>query len=151
MLAAVRIRGEVNLNPKIKHTMELLRLHSVNHLVLVDEKDKGMLAKAQSFITWGEIDAAIFGLVLEKRGRLQGDKRLGKDFLDKQKAKSFEDLAKNILEGKTNAKALGIKPVFRLHPPKGGHNRAGIKKAYKIGGALGYRAADINVLIKRMA
>ncbi len=42
------------------------------------------------------------------------------------------------------------KKTFRLHPPKKGWERKGIKKPYKKGGALGYRGAEINALIKRM-
>jgi len=42
------------------------------------------------------------------------------------------------------------KKVFRLHPPKKGWELGGIKKAYTQKGALGYRGADINELIKRM-
>jgi large subunit ribosomal protein L30 len=43
----------------------------------------------------------------------------------------------------------GINPVFRLAPPrKGGYE--GIKRAYSVGGALGYRSKDINKLLERM-
>ncbi len=40
--------------------------------------------------------------------------------------------------------------TFRLHPPKKGWERKGIKKPLKQGGALGYRGEKINELIKRM-
>ncbi len=42
------------------------------------------------------------------------------------------------------------KKAFRLNPPKGGFERKGIKKAFREGGALGYRKDKINGLIKRM-
>lgn len=42
------------------------------------------------------------------------------------------------------------KKFFRLHPPKGGFERKGIKVPFKVGGALGYRKEKINNLIKRM-
>ena len=42
------------------------------------------------------------------------------------------------------------KKTFRLHPPKKGWERKGIKKPFKRGGALGYRGAEINDLIRRM-
>ena len=53
-------------------------------------------------------------------------------------------------DGKTDFKKIGVKPVFRLTPPKKGFGRQGIKKPYSIGGALGYRASDINDLLNRM-
>jgi large subunit ribosomal protein L30 len=40
--------------------------------------------------------------------------------------------------------------VFRLNPPKGGFERKGVKKSFKIGGALGNRKEKINELIKKM-
>lgn len=42
------------------------------------------------------------------------------------------------------------KKTFYLCPPKKGWELKGIKKAYKHGGALGYRGKEINKLIMRM-
>ena len=42
------------------------------------------------------------------------------------------------------------KKFFRLHPPRKGFERKGIKIPFKLGGALGYRGEKINDLIKRM-
>jgi len=151
MFAAIRIRGDVNLSPGIRKTLELLRLHKVNHLVLVGEENKEMLVKVHGYVTWGEIEEKTLEALLEKRGRLQGNKRVGKEFLKKSKVKSFGEMAKTVLESKSSLEKLGIKPVFRLSPPKKGHMRKGIKAAYSIGGALGYRAADINELVRKMA
>ncbi len=39
---------------------------------------------------------------------------------------------------------------FRLHPPRGGFERKGIKTLYSEGGAAGYRGEDINNLLKKM-
>jgi large subunit ribosomal protein L30 len=150
MLAVIRVRGGVGLNPKVRKTLELLGLHSVNHLALVGVAEKGMLERVQGYLTWGEIDAQTMALLLQKRGRLHGNKRLNEAFLKEKKIKSFGELAKNILGGKASLGELGLKTIFRLGPPKKGFERAGIKKTYKTGGALGYRASDINALIKKM-
>lgn len=40
--------------------------------------------------------------------------------------------------------------VVRLQPPRGGYGRKGIKAPFTIGGALGYRGAKINDLMRRM-
>lgn len=42
------------------------------------------------------------------------------------------------------------KKWFTLNPPKGGFERKGIKKPFALGGALGYRKDNVNVLIKKM-
>jgi len=150
MYAAVRVRGSVKVIPNIKKTLQLLMLDRVNHLVLVKDDQKGMLDKVQAYITFGEIDEETLSKVLEKRGRLAGNKKLDKEFLKEKKFKDFKEIAKAILEGKTSPREISIKPVFRLSPPKKGYERAGIKKGYSIGGALGYRAADINKLLGKM-
>ncbi len=40
--------------------------------------------------------------------------------------------------------------IFRLHPPRKGFKRKGIKLPFNKGGALGYREEKINELIKKM-
>jgi len=151
MFAAVRVRGNVHLNPDIKKTLESLCLTRTNHLVLVPEKQLPMLKKAEAYVTYGEIEEKILVKVLKKRARLSGDKRIDEKWFKEKKIGSVEELAKNIISGKIVPKQLGIKPVFRLKPPRKGFERKGIKKSYSSGGALGYRASDINELINRMA
>lgn len=150
MFAAIRVRGSVDVIPEIKRTLELLRLDRVNHMVLVDDGQRNMLSKVQFYITFGEIDAETLALAIEKRARFPGRKRLGADFLKEKGFKSFGEMAKALIEGKAKLQALGVKPVLRLNPPKKGYERAGIKKGFSVGGALGYRASDINRLVKRM-
>ena len=149
--AVIRIRGTVNLNPKIKKTLEMLRLFKVNHLVLLGEEANGMLNTVQNFVTWGEVDEITLAKLLKKRARLPGNARPNKEFLKEKGFASFDELSKALIEGKTKLETIGLKPVLRLSPPKKGHKRAGIKKGYHMGGALGYRAGDINALIKKMA
>jgi large subunit ribosomal protein L30 len=151
VLAAIRIRGELHLRPEVRKTLELLRLHRVNHCVLLEDTPsaRGMLKQVEAFVAFGEASQAVIERLLEKRGRLSGKRRLTAEYL-KSKKISFGDLAKQLAEGKANLEELGIKPVFRLHPPKKGFERQGIKRSFAEGGALGYRADAINDLVARM-
>jgi len=151
MIAAVRVRGSVNVSPGHRKTLELLMLDRVNHLVLVNDSQRKMLDKVQSFVTFGELDLKTLALLLERRGRLPGGKKISRDFLKSKGFKGFEELASALAEGKVSLRQLGLKPVFRLGPPKKGFERAGIKKGYSVGGALGYRASDMGLLVRRMA
>jgi len=108
MHAAIRVRGNVNLSPDTRKALELLSLNRVNHLTLVSEKQRGMLNKAQSYITFGEIDEKTLALLIGKRGRLAGNKKLEKEFWKEKKLKGVEELAKSLLEGKAKLKELGI-------------------------------------------
>jgi large subunit ribosomal protein L30 len=60
-------------------------------------------------------------------------------------------LAKAIASGDATMRSVeGLKPVLRLHPPRGAKGWGGIKRAYSIGGALGFRGKDIENLAARM-
>ncbi len=144
MYAAIRIRGSIGVNKEVKETLALLRLNRANHMVLLPEERqvKGMLKKTEAYLTYGEINKKILAKVLEKKGEISEKK------MKELKAKGFEELAEAILEGKKTETVKG--KVFRLHPPKKGFERGGIKKPYSVGGALGYRAGDINGLIEKM-
>ncbi|MDO8624683.1 MAG: 50S ribosomal protein L30 [Candidatus Diapherotrites archaeon] len=152
MIGVVRMKGYVQTSAAIRETMQMLRLDRINHMVAVHDTPTvhGMLKKAEFLVTWGPLDAKTLGRVLEKRGRLAGDKALDAEFLKKNKAKDFEELAKQLMTGKTTLKALLIKPVFRLHPPRKGFGRQGVKKSFSVGGASGNRDELINGLIQRM-
>ena len=68
MYAIVRVRGSVNINPKITKTLEIVRLHSVNNMVLMKETkgNRSLLRKIESYATFGEISAETLEKVLEK-------------------------------------------------------------------------------------
>ncbi len=139
LYAVVRIRGRVGVDARIRDTLKLLRLERPNHCVVVPKNPsyEGMLKKAQNYVTWGEISEDMLKKLVFKRGRYEGDKRLGRD--------EAEKIAKIILE--KGMKAAPIKPVFRLSPPSGGYKS--VKLLYPKGDA-GYRGEKINDLLKRM-
>lgn len=150
MIAAIRVRGSVNVREKTEKTMDLLNLSKPNYLTLIKENSEQhkMLKKAENYITWGEISTENLARILEKKAFKKG--KIGKETLEKHKVKSFKELAEKIEKKELTLQTLGIKPFFRMHPPKKGYGREGIKKSFSIGGALGYRGKEINNLIKRM-
>ena len=141
IFAVVRIRGSVGITKDLADTLMMLRLHRINHCVIVlkNQNFDGMLHKARNFITWGEINKETLEKLVAKRGRFAGDKRV----TDLNYAK---ELAHLILSGK-NVKETGIKPVFRLSPPSKGYKST---KALFPKGSLGYMGERINELLKRM-
>ncbi len=141
-LAVVRVRGIRKVKPKIKKTLEFLRLNRPNHCVVVDDSPtaKGMLSIVKDYVTFGEIDEETFSRLLYKRGR-RGSKLL-KNITEKEKIKSA---AKDILDGKMTV-AQFADPVFALHPPRKGYKN--IKKPYPFGD-LGKRD-NMGLLLRRM-
>ena len=152
VFAVIRIRGSINVNPDIKHTLKLLRLNKVNHCVLVEENDimKGMLQVIKDYVTWGEIEKEYLLKLIKTRGKIIGNKILTNNHLKSATSiDSIEKLSESIYKNKFNYKDIpDIKPLFRLNPPKKGYN--GVKKSFKNKGSLGYRGKEINKLIDKM-
>lgn len=139
MIAIIRIKGKVKIRKEIEETLSRLRLGRKYVCVLVDEKDKiklGMLKKIKDYAAYGEIEKGMLIRLIEKRGKR----------VDKKEIKEPEKVAEEILKGKKLEEA-GLKPFFRLHPP-----RKGLKSSKKQfpRGVLGNHKQEINKLIERM-
>jgi large subunit ribosomal protein L30 len=151
-IAIVRLRGTVKIKKPIRDTLAMLRLNKVNHCVLIRDSPQylGMLQMVKDYVTWGPIDQGTAARLIKARGRFVGGKPI-----DEAKAKglggfkSIDELADAVADGRAEwGKLEGMVPVFRLAPPRKGHE--GIKRSFVTGGALGDRGNDINALIQRM-
>lgn len=150
MIAAIRVRGTTGVKGDIADTMKMLRLNRINHVVILEENPSynGMLQKAKDYITWGEIEENTLAKVISKRGRLPGGDKVTEEYLKENTSyKSIEDVAKAVSKGE-KLEDMGIKPIFRLHPPRNGFEN--VRKAYNEDGTLGYRGEEIGALIKKM-
>ncbi|NYB52756.1 MAG: 50S ribosomal protein L30 [Methanobacteriaceae archaeon] len=151
MIIALRVRGRTGIKKQIADTLDMLRLTRINHAVLLPDTPsyQGMLQKAKDYITWGEIDQETLTQLIEKRGRLPGRERFTPEALAlNSDYKSAEELSEALIKEETTLEDAGLKPVFRLHPPRKGYNH--IRKSYKEGGTLGYRGEEISQLVKKM-
>ena len=142
MIAAIRIRGEVDKSKRVKDTFARLRLRKKHVCVLLPENPEtiGMLKRVKDFITYGNIDRETLKLLVEKRARLPGNKP----------AKVNDEFIEQLFNGKKKLSDGKLKPFFRLNPPRGGFGKGGIKVSFKAGGVLGNCGKEINVLIKKM-
>lgn len=152
---AVRIRGAPGMNRKILDTLKMLRMHKVNHGVLIwgEKSFWGMLNKCKDYIAYGEIDEKTLLRLLRARGKVEGNKPLTEEHVKKlTKYKSMKSFAQALIKGEIQYRdkdIYKIKPVFRLHPPRKGH-RGTIKKHYGEGGTLGNVGIYINDIVHKM-
>ena len=137
-IAAIRISGMVKVKQPIAETLERLRLRRKYVCVIVDEKSEqaGMIKKVKDFIAYGPIAEATLAKLIAARGKK----------IDKAKIDKPEVIAKDILAGK-KLKDIGLKPFFRLHPPRGGLKSS---KLHYPKGVLGNNKDAINKLIEKM-
>lgn len=140
-IAIVRVRGIRNLAPKIKKTLELLRLNKPNHCVLVEDSPQnlGMLNIVKDYVTFGPVaEETIYRLLLRRGTR-------GASLLRKvAKEDDIKKAAKEVSAGKKLAEYAD--PVFRLPPPSKGYKD--IRRSYPAGD-LG-RRGEMDTLLRRM-
>ena len=151
-LFVVRIRGGVDAQKTVEATLTMLRMERNNYATIIRESSSytGMLRKAKDYLTWGEPDVETVKTLLEKRGKRVGDEKVTEESLKELGYESLDKLANAIVSGEVEFSQLnGIKPFFRMHPPKKGFKRT-VKRPYNDHGELGYRGESINELIKRM-
>ncbi len=138
MLVVIRIAGKVKIKKEIEETLSRLRLKKKYSCVLIDEKDKikiGMLKKVKDHVAFGVIEKGTLTRLIEKRGK-------GKE----KEIKDVEKIVEEILKGK-KLEDMGLKPFFRLQPPR--HGLKSSKKKFPRG-VLGDNKEEINKLIERM-
>ena len=154
VILAVRLRGTAGDNPDVEKTMESLKLqHTFNARLLENTpSNMGMLRMAKNLIAWGEPFPELLQILIEKRGERLPASPIDDAFLRRLGYETVEFLAKSVIAGDVKLHDLskaGLKPVFRLHPPRGGFKRS-LRRAVSDGGELGYRGYDINRLVKKM-
>ena len=151
----IRVRGAPGMKRKIQDTLKMLRMHKVNHGVLLwgDKSGTGMLTKCKDYIAYGEIEEKTLVRLLRVRGRIEGNIPLTDEHVKNlTEYGNIKELAKALLIGEIKYREKDIykiKPVFRMHPPQKGF-RGSIKKHYNEGGTLGYVQKYINELVKKM-
>ncbi|PIN91524.1 50S ribosomal protein L30 [Candidatus Pacearchaeota archaeon CG10_big_fil_rev_8_21_14_0_10_31_9] len=136
MIVVIRIAGMVNMNRPMEETLYRLRLRRKYSCVVVSESKEvmGMLKKVRNLVSYEKIDENTLKELINKRGQSEN-----------KKAKiNTEGVIKYFHENKT-LDGSGIKPFFRLHPPRGGINT----KYHFPKGVLGENK-EINKLILRM-
>ena len=150
----IRARSDRGVTKKIRDTMLMLNLTRVNNATLIPDNVtySGMLQKSKDYVTWGEVDAETIETLLKERGRMVGDKPVDDATIKaSSNYKTVAAFAKAMAAGDATMKDVdGLKPIFRLHPPRGSKGWGGIKRAYTVGGALGFRGEAISDLAGRM-
>ena len=153
MQALVQLRGEVNMSQDVRDTLQMLNLHSTNHVTFVPETDtyRGMITKVNDYVAFGEPSADVVATLIERRGEAEeGDADVDDEWVaDNTEYDDVDSLAEALVAEETTLREQGLSPVVRLHPPRGGHD--GIKHPVVEGGQLGrHETDDIDSLLEAM-
>tara|TARA_Y100000310_G_scaffold303027_1_gene340967 strand:- start:111 stop:527 length:417 start_codon:yes stop_codon:yes gene_type:complete len=137
MLLVVRIAGQVDLTRKVKETLDRLRVRRKYAATLLANtpENQRLLKRVRNFVAYGTADGALVKELIEKRGQALPGKKVSADAAKEIEKKGFE--------------GVGLKPFFRLHPPRGGVDTKlhfGVSKK----AVLGDHGEKIGELVGRM-
>lgn len=141
LIAVIRIHGEVKVKPGIVNTLFRLRLRRKYSCIIINSNNKnimGMLWQVRHYVAYGPIEKDMLVKLLNARAQKLSP-------VSKNSTANYEKIADELISGK-KLDEMGIKPFFRLHPPRKGIN----SKLQYPKGVLGNNKADINKLIERM-
>ncbi len=153
MHAVVRLRGAVNAAGDVRETLELLHLARVNHCTFLPEREsyRGMITKVTDQVAVGEPSPETVEVLLARRAEpVGGDQGIDDDWVaDTTDFDDLAELAEALCDDEVTLEDVGLEPVLRLHPPRGGHD--GLKHHRSQGGQLGkHRTDEIDDLLYRM-
>ncbi|MEK6792802.1 MAG: uL30 family ribosomal protein [Nanoarchaeota archaeon] len=137
MIVVIRISGMVDVPEKVAHTLDHIRLRRKFSAILMPEtiETTKILFRVRSFVAFGKISDEMLSKLISLRGE------------SLKKIKIDSNVIVRGLE-KKSLRELGLKPFFRLHPPRKGIES---KKHFGVGkGVLGDNKEHINLLLERM-
>ena len=137
MIIVIRISGQVEMHTYSKETLFRIHLRKKYSAVLLKEikENQPILQAVRNFVAYGKIDEKTMEELILKRGKPLDNK------IKKIDSKKIAEIIEK--DGIENA---GIKPFFRLHPPRKGIN----SKLHYPKGVLGDNGEKINDLVRRM-
>jgi large subunit ribosomal protein L30 len=135
MILVIRISGQVEMLTYIKETLFRMHLRKKYSAVLLKETEetKNLLSQIRNFVAYGKIDSKTLEELISKRAKSIDGKKID--------AKKVAELIE-----KDGIEKSGIKPFFRLHPPRKGID----SKSHYPKGILGDNGDKINELVRRM-
>ncbi|MCS7146358.1 MAG: 50S ribosomal protein L30 [Nitrososphaerota archaeon] len=152
LVIVIRVRGASGMAAEAERVLRLLNLKKANHAIILplNQSTRGMLRQVHAYVTWGEASPEILAKLLKRGDPLPGVKV--EEELKKLGVKNLEELSVKIANSEVDLSVLEkmFKPIFRLHPPRGGF-KGSIKRPAVQDGVLGYAGERISRLIEVMS
>ena len=135
MILVIRISGLVEVSSEIEESLFRIHLRRKYSATLLEptHSNLALLKKIRNFVAYGNVDESTIKEIVEKRGEPLPGKKVNLSSVSEQASKK-------------KLSDLGLKPFFRLHPPRGGID----SKQHFPQGVLGDHKEKINDLIRRM-
>jgi large subunit ribosomal protein L30 len=151
LILVVNVHGSINSSAPVRRALaELKVIRKFTATVVPDDPATlGMLRRCKDYVSWSPVDADFLGSLLKERGMVSAERPLDQATLKSIGYKGYDDLARKMVEqGLRLSSFKGIKPFFRLAPPKGGFKRS-MRRQFTEGGMLGSNP-KLQETVKRM-
>ena len=151
LLLAVNLHGLINSSGPVRKALTELKVErKFSASVFTDDENTvGMLKLCKDRLAWAPVDEGMLATLLAKRGMVSESKPLDSASLKGMGYRSHEELAQKMLkDGIRLSKLNGVRPFFRLAPPKGGFKRS-MRKQYSEKGLLGSNP-KLEEIVRRM-
>ena len=136
-MLVIRISGMVNVPKKVQETLFRIGLRRKYAAIVMtaNVENKKLINKIRNYVAYGNVKEDVLEKIILIRGQSKEKKKI--------------DAKKVVKElGKKGLVKQGLKPFFRLHPPRGGIES---KKHFGVSkGVLGDNKEKINDLVLRM-
>ncbi len=151
LLLVVNLHGAINSPSAVRKALtELKVVRKFSASVVTDDPNTvGMLRLCKDYVAWTEADPELLALLLQKRGMVSEARALDAAGLKTLGFKDFGALAAHMLESGTRLSAMeGLRPFFRLAPPRGGF-KGSMRRQANDGGVLG-KNPHLPEIVRRM-
>ena len=151
LLLVLNIHGKINSSAPVRKALAELKVERrfTASVVTDDPTTTGMLKLCKDYVAWAPADAELLATLFEKRGMVSESARLDGPALKAMGFKKHKELADKMMkEGLRLSQVQGVRPFFRLAPPKGGF-RISLRRQFSERGLLGNNPR-LPELVRRM-
>jgi large subunit ribosomal protein L30 len=139
LLLVVNLHGVINSSAPVRKALEELKVsRKFSASVVTDDPPTvGMLKLCKDYVAWSPLEVSFLSALLKKRGMVSSTQTLDQTSLKNLGYKKYEDLAAKMVKDQLRLSAVdGLRPFFRLAPPKGGFKRS-LRRQFSERGTLG--------------
>jgi len=136
LLLVLNLRGKIDSTDAVRKALgELKAERKFTATVVTDDGPTvGILKACKDYVAWAPLDSKMLTNLLKVRGMVSESKKLDQDALKALGFKKYEDFADKIMKDGVRLSAQkGIRPFFRLSPPRGGYKLSSRRQASEKG------------------
>ncbi len=151
LVLVLNLHGKINSSAPVRKALGELKVErKFSASVVTDDANTvGMLKLCKDYVAWSPVDVELLTTLLKERGMVSTTSRLGTEALSAMGFKKHQDLAEKMVKEQLRlSQVKGVRPFFRLAPPKGGF-KVSLRRQFSESGLLGSNS-KLSELVRRM-